>query len=152
VLVEEEGAKYWERIVRDLPNKAVLPSGKACEFVLVRRHPEKNLSSFYMMENKVWNELFAEFNKQYLEQHPELATPEPADPEQTELKKWPTDWAKPGADKDWGRLAADYPLYPRCGRLSAAEEWRRADRYLPPAMGRRAPFACRQKERESRGD
>jgi hypothetical protein len=104
VVVREEGVKYWNRIVRTLPNKAVLASGMPCVFVLIPYHAEQKLGSFYMMENKVWNELFAEFNRQYLEEHPSLLNSE----------EWPNDWADRGAERAHGddMPAASYPRYP----------------------------------------
>lgn len=66
VFVAAEGVKYWNRIVRKSPpNNAVLPSGMECVFVLVPYEAEQRLPSFYILENKVWNELFAEFNRRY---------------------------------------------------------------------------------------
>jgi hypothetical protein len=115
VFISEEGAKYWNRIVRTLPKQAVLPSGLPCAFVLVPHHAEQKLPSFYILENKVWNELFAEFNNQHLQEHPELADPE----------KWPADWAERGADRDDGEdmPAASYARHPvmRVGYHQAAE-------------------------------
>lgn len=104
VFVAEEGAKYWNRIVRTLPNKAVLPSGMSCAFVLVPHHAQQRLPSFYILENKVWNELFAEFQGHYLQKHPDLVNSE----------QWPLDWAERGADKGNGddMPATSYPRHP----------------------------------------
>jgi Protein kinase domain/Sulfatase-modifying factor enzyme 1 len=104
VFVAEEGVKYWNRIVRTLPDKAALPSGMACSFVLVPHHAEQRLPSFYILENKVWNELFAEFNNHYMQEHPDLVDSE----------KWPMDWADRGAEKGHGddMPAASYPRHP----------------------------------------
>jgi len=114
--VAAEGVKYWNRIVRNLPNNATLPSGMSCAFVLVPDHAEQRLPSFYILENKVWNELFAEFNRQHLQEHPDLVS----SPEQ-----WPTDWAERGADKGHGNdmPAASYPRHPvmRVGFRQAEE-------------------------------
>ena len=75
----------------------MLPSGKRCELVLIRRDATPNLPSFYIMENKVWNELFAAFNEQHLRNHPELAR----------AKDWPDYWARYGAR----RGADDIPAF-----------------------------------------
>lgn len=114
VLIPEEGTKYWSRIIRSLPNEAKLPSGKPVEFVLVRHHAEQKIPSFYMQENKVWNELFAEFNSQYVKSHPSL-TPE----------EWPNEWAERGASQGVGddMPAAEHPQLPvmRVGYHQAEE-------------------------------
>jgi len=115
ISVPEERAKYWSRIVCQLPNDAVLPSGKLVEFVLVRHHAEQKIPSFYMLENKVWNELFAEFNSQYLKENPDLVG----------SMDWPNEWSEQGADHDHGlgMPAAEYPQHPvmRVGYNQAEE-------------------------------
>lgn len=93
IFVAQEGVKYWDRIVFNLPNEASMPSGIPCTFVLVPQSAEQKLPSFYIQENKVWNELFSEFNSQHLKANPDLADPE----------KWPTDWVDRGADKNHGQ-------------------------------------------------
>jgi serine/threonine protein kinase len=105
ILVAAEGAKYWNRIVHALPGETQLPSGKPVEFVLIPHHPEQKIASFYLQENKVWNELFAEFNNQHLKQNPEIEAGSEA---------WPNDWAERGADQMDGvdMPAAAYPQHP----------------------------------------
>jgi formylglycine-generating enzyme required for sulfatase activity len=49
------GTHYYDRISR------VLPSGTRVPFVLVAQKPGSELRTFYIMETKVWNELFQEF-------------------------------------------------------------------------------------------
>jgi hypothetical protein len=115
VFVAAEGAKYWNRITKRLPQQAALPSGMTCNFVLVPHQEKHNLPSFYIMENKVWNELFSEFDNQHLRAHPDLANTD----------QWPTDWTERGADRNHGEdmPAAAFPRHPvmRVGYHQAAE-------------------------------
>ena len=49
------GMHYYDRISR------VLPSGTRVPFVLIDQKPGSELGTFYIMETKVWNDLFREF-------------------------------------------------------------------------------------------
>jgi len=105
--VRSAGRYYWNRVVRPLPGGVTLPSGKQVEFVLVPQDASQQLTgSFYIMEDKVWNELFAEFNRQFT-----------ADAKNAEaLENWPGDWAKHGALMGADDMPADkYPTYPVMG-------------------------------------
>lgn len=53
--VDRTGRKFYNRIER------ILPSGAAVPFVLVPQEHEGDPPTFYIMETKVWNDLFAEF-------------------------------------------------------------------------------------------
>jgi formylglycine-generating enzyme required for sulfatase activity len=123
--VSSERHWYWDRVVKPLPgDAAVTPiddtsdassqAGDASAgaektlrqvtFVLVPKHA--NLPrSFYIMEHKVWNELFAAFNEQFVKEHGPLT---PSD--------WPDAWATSGATTGNADMpAADHPHHPVMG-------------------------------------
>ncbi len=142
VHVAADGKNYWNRIVRKLPGGVELASGKLCEFVLIPAGSgNAKVASFYMLENKVWNELFAAFDQQY-----------PHD-DQSDNELWPDAWRRLGAAKGADDLPADdHPLLPvmranyrqanACalwlgGKLPTCEQWdTAAGRFLAnPAPG-----------------
>jgi serine/threonine protein kinase len=156
--IVEEGRNYWDRIVRKLPGNASLPSGTSCELVLIPYNSELKLPSFYMLTNKVWNELFAVFDKQYLIAHPR---PKPAKEVEADLKndaeEWPDDWQVHGAAKGAEDMPAEkYPLHPVMGTvfrqaeefskwlggaLPTCQQWdTAAGLYLPSAAKQQGPF------------
>jgi hypothetical protein len=105
--VSSAGRYYWNRVIRPLPGGVTLPSGKQVELVLVPQDASKNLAgSFYIMEDKVWNELFAEFNRQYTGDSKNDHSPE----------AWPGAWSLNGALMGADDMPADrYPAYPVMG-------------------------------------
>ena len=92
------GTHYYDRISR------VLPSGTRVPFVLVEQTPGSELRTFYMMETKVWNELFQEFAAE---------TPDA-------LKG--DDWRR-GAEAGGQELGVDNPRLPAV-RMTAMEAYR----------------------------
>ncbi|HTN74491.1 MAG TPA: SUMF1/EgtB/PvdO family nonheme iron enzyme, partial [Pirellulaceae bacterium] len=125
-----------------------------CELLLV---PYENagarVPSFYIMENKVWNQLFAIFNEQHLQTHPD----------QEGTPAWPDDWQRLGAAKGADDLPADAaPLHPVMrvgypqsqqfaawlgGKLPTCQQWdTAAGFYLPLASQRQGPFQGEWKE------
>jgi hypothetical protein len=164
IRVAEERANYWDRIVRKLPGNASLPSGKPCEFVLIPYNSELKLPSFYMLTNKVWNELFAAFDKQFTSAHPpaKLAKGGEAGSE-VDVDDWPDAWRMRGAAKGAGDMpAASYPLHPVMGvnyrqaqefakwlegALPTCQQWdTAAGLYLADAGKRQGPFLGAWKE------
>ena len=157
--VAEEKANYWDRIVRKLPGNASLPSGKSCELVLIPYNNELKLPSFYMLTNKVWNELFTVFDNQYVSAHPRPAKPAKGGEtsSEDEADDWPDAWRSRGAAKGAGDMpAASYPLHPVMGvnfrqaeefakwlggALPTCQQWdTAAGLYLPDAAKRQGPF------------
>ena len=127
VRIPAEERTYWSRIIRRLPGGVELKHGKACELVLIPYEPNgQKLPSFYIMENKVWNELFGVFYEEHLEKHPSLrpkAIPSNSTekvPDSTDNlvnRDWSEDWRIYGAAKGDGDMPAiDYPLNPGNGR------------------------------------
>jgi serine/threonine protein kinase len=152
--VAQEGANYWDRIVRQLPGDASLPSGRPCELVLIPYNSTLKLPSFYMLSNKVWNELFTVFNKQYVSTHPPRSKDEKTE---EELDSWPDAWSKQGAAKGADDMpAAKFPLHPvmkvnfrqatefakwLSGALPTCQQWdTAAGLYLPNANQQQGPF------------
>lgn len=155
VRIDEEQANHWDRIVRKLPGNASLPSGKSCELVLIPYNSHLKLPSFYMLTNKVWNELFTVFDKQH---------PRPAKPTKVgeadlinDTEEWPDAWRVHGAVKGAEDLPAEkYPLHPVMGAnflqaeefakwlggaLPTCQQWdTAAGLYLPSAAKQQGPF------------
>jgi formylglycine-generating enzyme required for sulfatase activity len=103
VRVEAEQRNYFSHLLRQLPPGTKLESSKPCELVLIPYNPELKLPSFYMLQDKVWNELFAAFDKQYLLEHPGAAG----------SAEWPDDWKTRGAARGEGNMpAAGFPMHP----------------------------------------
>jgi hypothetical protein len=162
--VTEDGANYWDRIVRPLPASATLPSGELCEFVLIPYNSTLRLPSFYMLKNKVWNELFGAFDKQYLTAHPR---PTKGDKSiEVDPDDWPDAWSKQGAAKGADDMpAAEYPLHPVMnvnykqaqefakwlgGALPTCQQWETAAGvYLPEAATWQGPFVREWKKAEN---
>lgn len=162
IRVADERTNYWDRIVRKLPGNASLRSGTACEFVLIPYNSELKLPSFYMLKNKVWNELFTVFNNQFVSGHPELTKPtKPAKEGEAsgddESEDWPDAWRRLGAAKGAGDMPAEaHPLHPVMrinfqqaqefakwlgGALPTCQQWdTAAGMYLPDAAKRQGPF------------
>ncbi len=166
--VAEEGANYWDRIVRKLPASALLPSGTPCELVLIPYNSELKLPSFYMLANKVWNELFAVFDKQFVSARPRQAKNEKKENED-EAEDWPDAWLKQGAAKGAEDMpATKYPLHPVMkvnhrqaqefskwlgGALPTCQQWdTAAGLYLPDAAQRQGPFLEEWKKSTTPGD
>ncbi|MBC7851824.1 MAG: protein kinase [Pirellulaceae bacterium] len=156
--IAEEGRNYWERIVRKIPGDAAVPSGTSCELILIPYNSELKLPSFYMMTNKVWNELFAVFDKHYVSTHPR---PKPAKVDEADLindaEEWPDAWWELGAAKGAEQLPGkDHPMRPVMaatfhqaeefakwlgGALPTCQQWdTAAGLYLPSAAKKQGPF------------
>ena len=157
--IDEEKANYWDRIVRKLPDNASVPSGTSCELVLIPYNSELKLPSFYMLTNKVWNELFTVFDKKYVSTHPRPA--KPAKEGEADLindaEEWPDAWRVHGAAKGAEDMPAEkYPLHPVMGAnflqaeefakwlggaLPTCQQWdTAAGLYLPSAAKQQGPF------------
>jgi serine/threonine protein kinase len=156
--ITEEGRNYWDRIVRKLPGNRSLPSGTSCELVLIPYNSELKLPSFYMMTNKVWNELFTVFDKHYISTHPR---PKPGKVDEADLnndtEEWPDAWWIFGAAKGAEQLPGkDHPMRPVMGAtfhqaeefakwlggaLPTCQQWdTAAGLYLPNAAKQQGPF------------
>ncbi len=128
-ITDMSGKSYVQRILRQLPD------GAPVEFILVPQQSAGDPPTFYMMDNKVTNGLFARFAA--------------ARPEAVRDSVW-----QRGADADGHDLMNDNPQLPvmrvtvkeadLCarwlgGQLPTAQEWDRAAGY-PASDGRLGPF------------
>lgn len=146
-------ANYWNRIVRKLPEDASLPSDTPCELVLIPPNTALKLPSFYILVNKVWNELFAVFDKQYASAR---ALKRDSTDKEAEVD-WPDAWSKQGAAKGADDMPAqEYPLHPVMkvnfkqaqefakwlrGALPTCQQWdTAAGVYLSDVAQRKGPF------------
>src|SRR5262249_14893926 len=57
-LLPFQGKQYYDKITRQMPN------GQLVNLVLIRPQGAGDPRPFYMMETKVWNDLYAEFRKE----------------------------------------------------------------------------------------
>jgi hypothetical protein len=154
--VAEEGANYWDRIIRPLPGDAWLQSGERCELVLIPYNSVLKLPSFYMLTNKVWNELFTVFDQQFAGSRTQPAKGD-KDANEEVADDWPAAWSLEGAAKGAEDMpAANYPLHPVMkvnyrqaqefakwlgGALPTCEQWdTAAGLYLPDNDPRRAGY------------
>lgn len=122
------GRIYWSHIYVTLPNGVDEVAGLPIEFVLIPRNNTQDPPTFYMMKNKVWNGLYAEFVKQRIGARMDESWRE-------------IDLIAPDPDELISYQASDYPLRPvfrinveeandfarwMGGKLPTEQEWEKA--------------------------
>jgi formylglycine-generating enzyme required for sulfatase activity len=119
--VEVGGTWYYDRIVRPLPDGTRVP------FVLIGATPGDEMKSFYIMENKVSNRLFAQF-----------AAAQPEAVKDSQWRKGPSINGKQNGTQDLANLNLDWPVFMTTvaeahafalwmgGRLPSARQWDKA--------------------------
>lgn len=128
----------WERVpgalaVRDWTGRAyyraidVVQGGKPVRFVLVPQRRKDDLPTYYIMENKVWNDLFAAFAAGH--------------PEAVKASGWKPPAGPAGRHPALGMTVEEAARFAAWlgGKLPSADQWDRASGFYEPGRGR-GPF------------